>query len=69
MVDLGDSRTRNVTYIVATPLLFAVSIALAQNSVPIAPNTDAGAVEGQTLQSDLRKIRTPRIRTAMLDAR
>jgi hypothetical protein len=69
MVDLGYSRARNVTYIAATPLLFAVSIAHAQNSVPITPNTDAPSVEGQTLQSDLREIRTPRIRTAMLDAR
>ena len=41
MVDLGYSRARNVTYIVATPLLFAVSIAHAQNTVPITLNTDA----------------------------
>jgi hypothetical protein len=41
MVALGYSRARNLTSIVATPLLFAVSIAHAQNSVPITPNTDA----------------------------
>jgi hypothetical protein len=46
MVDLGYSRARNVTYIVATPLLFAVSIAHAQNSVPITPNIDGRSGRG-----------------------
>jgi hypothetical protein len=40
MVDLGYSRARNVTSLVATPLLFAVSIAHAQNSVPITPTPE-----------------------------
>jgi hypothetical protein len=59
MFDLGYSRARNITSIVATPLLFAVSIAHAQNSVPITPDTDGWSGRGpKTLQSDLRRIRT-----------
>ncbi len=50
MFDLGYSRARSVTSIVATPLHFPVSISHAQNSVPITPDTDGRSGRGaQTL--------------------
>jgi hypothetical protein len=67
MDDLGYSRARNVTYIVAAPLLFAFRSHTLRTVCRSHRTPTAGAVEGQTSQSGLRKIRTPRIRTVMLD--
>jgi hypothetical protein len=70
MVDLGYSRARNVTSLVATPLLFAVSIAHAQNSVPITPGTDGRSGRGPKRYKVIyERSGHPRIRTVMLDAR
>ena len=70
MFDLGYSRARNVTSIVATPLLFAVSIAHAQNSVPITPDTDGRSGRGpKSYKMIYEGSGHPRIRTVMLDAR